>query len=149
MNLTELAGALSPPSLQFFLFWLFLILALLQFLFLGERSRAACCSGLPAAAIHRGTHCLPPCACAVRLPSDSRPLTPPHPTTPAGMAAVHLTPNLEASNAMAGFTFALVNVFCGFLRPYPVSPARAEKRWVWHALAAETAAQGRWVALLH
>ena len=39
---------------------------------------------------------------------------------------MHLTPNLEASNAMAGFTFALVNVFCGFLRTYPVSPARAE-----------------------
>ncbi|PRW60703.1 Pleiotropic drug resistance 1 [Chlorella sorokiniana] len=55
---------------KFFLFWLFLILALFQFLFLG-------------------------------------------------MAAVHLTPNLEASNAMAGFSFALVNVFCGFLRTYP------------------------------
>ncbi len=38
----------------------------------------------------------------------------------AGMATVHLTPNLEASNAMAGFFFALVNVFCGFLRTYPV-----------------------------
>lgn len=33
---------------------------------------------------------------------------------------MHLTPNLEASNAMAGFSFALVNVFCGFLRTYPV-----------------------------
>ena len=33
-----------------------------------------------------------------------------------GMLAVHLTPQLEAANALAGTCFALYNLFCGFMK---------------------------------
>lgn len=35
------------------------------------------------------------------------------PLAPPGMMSVHITPNLEISNAFSAFAFALINLMCG------------------------------------
>ncbi len=43
------------------------------------------------------------------------------------MMSVHITPNLEISNAFSAFAFALINLMCGFMRPKASIP----KGWIW------------------
>lgn len=41
--------------------------------------------------------------------------------------SVHITPNLEISQAFCAFAFSLVNLMCGFMKPRPTIPAG----WIW------------------
>lgn len=48
-----------------------------------------------------------------------------------GMLWVHLTPNLQLANAAVGFSFTLLNLFCGYLKTKPTIPAG----WIWVSAA--------------
>jgi ABC-type multidrug transport system permease subunit len=44
-----------------------------------------------------------------------------------GMMSVHITPNLEISNAFSAFAFSIINLMCGFMKPKQAIP----KGWIW------------------
>lgn len=107
-------------------FWFFFLqnyLVCLMFVCFGERGcpRRACL-----VFVLRRARVLPPGARRPGARSEGRPTCAPPPAPPPGMLWVHVTPNLQLANAAVGFSFTLLNLFCGYLkvgRAHPYSGA--------------------------